>query len=282
MRLLYCGNSPCRGETLAFAAPTMESNPELRAAKKQKTSSPNSRNQQYPVPGKRFAMSQLGKAKAGRHCKSIEDVLPYVSCSGIKHAKPMLQQRAESSLRFTWRGGPLLLLRLWLLVKGFVVLCVSARTESASPAVFSSLAAVCSLISGPGASSTGGSVLQEAAEDLEEAAKPSPPKKAGDVNGGGGGSPPAGAATERRTGCNGSVGGQDMLHELLFEVSAMQALFRQLQTQPLQRAAALPCMGLFGTVFAGKDSVALQHRARCSSCLPCSKCQKSGSTSWIS
>ncbi len=211
----------------------MESNSELRAAKQQKTSSPNSRNQQYPVPGERFATSQLGKAKAGRHCKSIEDVLPYVSCSGVKHAKSMLQQRAESPLRFTWRGGPLLLLRLWLLVKGFVVLSLSARTESASSAVFSSLAAVCSLISGPGASSTGGSVLQVAAEDLEEAATPSPPKMAGDVNGGGGGSPPAGAATKHRTGCNGSVGGQDMLHELLFEVRAMQALFRQLQTQPL-------------------------------------------------
>ena len=110
-------------------------------------------------------------------------------------------------------------------------------------------------------------MLQVAAEDLEEADTPSPPKKVGDVNGGGGGSPPAGEqpeqqhesqqagshdelrgssddplswrkepatpATKHRTGCNGSVGGQDMLHELLFEVRAMQALFRQLQTQPL-------------------------------------------------
>jgi len=200
--LLYCGNSPCRGESLAFAAPTMESNPELPAAKKQKTSPPYSRNQQYPVPGERLAMSQLGKAKAGRHCKSIEDVLPYVSCSGVKHDKPMLKQRADSSLRFTWRGGPLLLLRLWLLVKGFVVLSLSAHTESASSAVFSALAAVCSLISGPGASSTGGSVLQVTAEDLE----------------------PAMPATKRCTGCNGSLGGQDVIHELLHEVSAMRSI----------------------------------------------------------
>ncbi len=128
----------------------------IKAAKKSNLGPPGT---QQSTAAKR-ALHALAEAKRNPSIKRIQAALPGVRTTASVHSGDWRRPvPSDPSLSFKWPGGPLLLLQLWLFGKAFLASGVAAHTAAGAAAVFSSMAAACSLVAGPDTSCSDRSLL---------------------------------------------------------------------------------------------------------------------------